>query len=234
MSGHEVCCSLSASRKLAPVESRPMNSIPPFGRRAPGLSPPTDIRRAAGFNLVELLVVMTIAAILMGIGVPSYRYVTNANRVSSEVNDLLGDMMVARAEAIRQGMTVSICPANGTGTACANATTDWSQGWIVFTDFNANGTVDAAAPQNDTVLRYQKPFSGTDSFQISNANGLNAVSFNRDGFATGLNPGIGQQLLFTLNAPAVNGTVNPQWRRCLQVSFAGMMTTEHSGIQECP
>jgi type IV fimbrial biogenesis protein FimT len=50
----------------------------------------------AGFTLIELIVVITIVSILMAVGVPSYRYVTNSNRMSAEVNGLLGDLQFAR------------------------------------------------------------------------------------------------------------------------------------------
>ncbi|MGH8209640.1 MAG: GspH/FimT family pseudopilin [Steroidobacteraceae bacterium] len=185
------------------------------------------LRSAAGFNLVELLVVITIASILMGIGVPSYRYVTNSNRVSSEVNDLLGDMMIARSEAIKEGQTVTVCPSKDGATCDANAT-DWSEGWIVFTDFNANGVVDASAPNNDTVVRYQKGFGNTDTFATTNATN-NWVSFNRDGFAIGLPANGNQHLIYTLHTTPQNA----QWTRCLELTLAGMMTTEHSGTGEC-
>jgi type IV fimbrial biogenesis protein FimT len=184
-------------------------------------------RNSAGFNLVELMTVTTIVAILMGIAVPSYRYVTNSSRVSSEVNDLLGDMMLARAEAIRWGQDVSVCP-SANGTSCGTAT-DWAKGWIVFTDFNANGTVDTDAADNDTVLRYQRSFGGNDTFTTTNGVN-NFVTFNRDGFAINLNGNDSTQLIFVLNTtPAIT-----QWERCLQVTRVGQMTTEHSGTGECP
>jgi type IV fimbrial biogenesis protein FimT len=228
---------LSASRKLADVGSHPMNSSISDSGNVPGLSLRGDSdsaprlrtghRGAAGFNMVELLVVTTLASILMAIAIPSYRYVTNSSRVSSEVNNLLGDMMLARGEAIKQGLPVTICPTIN-GTACNNVN-DWSKGWMVFTDFNANGTVDTDAADNDTVLRYQPQFNSTDTFTTSNATN-NWVTFNRDGFATGLNGNDNTQLLFILNTnPAIN-----QWERCLQITRGGQMTTEHSGILECP
>ncbi len=65
---------------------------------------------SAGLTLVELMVVITIVAVLLALGVPSYRYVTSSNRVSSEVNALLGDLMFARSEAIKEGATVTVCP----------------------------------------------------------------------------------------------------------------------------
>ena len=54
----------------------------------------------SGVTLIEMVVVMAIVGILIGVGVPSFRYVTNSNRMSSEVNNLLGDMQFARSEAL--------------------------------------------------------------------------------------------------------------------------------------
>lgn len=231
---------LSASRKLADVVSYPMNSSISDSGNVAGMSLRGDSdaaaraarlrtarRGAAGFNMVELLVVTTLASILMAIAVPSYRYVTNSSRVSSEINNLLGDMMLARAEAIRQGLPVTICPSTD-GATCGALTLDWSKGWIVFTDFNANGTVDTDAANNDTVLRYQRQFSGTDTVTTTNATN-NYVTFNRDGFAFGLNSNDTTQLLFTLQTTPTN----TQWERCLQITRGGQMSTEHNGTLEC-
>jgi type IV fimbrial biogenesis protein FimT len=238
MSGSAKNHLLSASRKLADVVSYPMNSSTSVGGNTTGMSPRGDsrkvarlarnrsaLRNAAGFNLVELMMVTTLAAILMAVAVPSFRYVTNSSRVSSEINNLLGDMMLARAEAIRWGEPVSVCPST-TGTGCNGS--NWATGWIVFTDFNGDGTVETDAADNDTVLRYQPTFSGTDTVTTTNAANT-WVTFNRDGFAINMNTNVSSQLLFRLQATPVN----TQWTRCLQISLAGQMTTEHVGTGEC-
>src|SRR5882757_3251037 len=85
---------------------------------------------SAGFTLVELMVVIMIGSILMAIGVPSYKYVTNSNRLSAEVNGLLGDMQFARSEAIKEGQSVTVCASTDQLT-CSNST-DWHTGWIVL------------------------------------------------------------------------------------------------------
>jgi len=65
--------------------------------------------RMAGFTVTELVMVMTIIGILTAIGLPSFKYVTASNRISSEINALLGDMQFARSQAIKQGLTVTVC-----------------------------------------------------------------------------------------------------------------------------
>ena len=119
-------------------------------RRAQAAS---NLRSSAGFTLIELLTVITVVAILFALGMPSYRYVTNANRISGEVNALLGDMQYARSEAIKEGQPVTVCSSTN-ATTCSNQTS-WRNGWIVFTDVNGNGAVDGV---NDAILRVQPAF----------------------------------------------------------------------------
>jgi type IV fimbrial biogenesis protein FimT len=237
MSGSEIAGSPSASRKVASVQSQPVNSQPSYSGDFTRMSPATDgssmptqiprprkaFRRAGGFNLVELLVVMTLAAIVMGIGIPSYRYVTNSNRVSTEVNALLGDMMLARSEAIKQAQPVSVCP-SAHGTAC-DGTTSWENGWIVFSDVNGDG---AFTVGTDNLLRVQKAFAtATDTFQSDNA--VEVVTYNREGFAVNQPTTLTNYITVTLHtAPA-----NTQWTRCLQIGTYGGLTTEHSGTGGC-
>src|SRR5215472_2171037 len=132
--------------------------------------------RQRGFTLTELLVVTAIVAVLLGIGVPSYRYITNSHRMSSEVNGLLGDLQFARSEAIKEGQMVTACVSRD-GATCDAGSTTWQEGWVVFQDVNNDQTVDPG----DTVLHVQATFSGTDTFTA--ASGVSSVTFNREGFA---------------------------------------------------
>ena len=46
------------------------------------------MKSVRGYTLIEMLSVISIAAIMTVLGVPSFRYVTNSNRVTAEVNQL--------------------------------------------------------------------------------------------------------------------------------------------------
>ena len=173
--------------------------------------------RSAGFTLVELVFTVTIVAILVSIAVPSFRTVTNANRISSEINGLLGDMQFARAEAVKEGRTITVCSSSN-GTSCAASTT-WGTGWIVFMDPNANQAVDAG----ESVLRVQKSLGSGDTLVADNA--TKAVSFNREGFAFGL-PG-------TVTVALHDSTANSSWTRCLQITIVGQLQTEKAGVGNC-
>jgi len=169
--------------------------------------------------MVELAIVMTIVAILMAISIPSYKYVTNSNRIAAEINGLLGDMQYARAEAIKEGQTVTVCVSSNSATAAPTCTggTSWQNGWIVFADVNGDQQFTAAT---DTVLRVQAPFTSTDTFVANNA--LSAVTFNREGFATGGTKPVAPGTLIELHAVPLNNDST----RCLSVTQVGLMTVQ--------
>lgn len=170
-----------------------------------------------GFTLIELLVVLAIVAIMMAIGVPSYRFIANTSRVASEVNALVGDMQFARSEAIKRGMSVSLCAA--ASSACTGATS-WNSGWIVFTDTNGNGALDTG----DAIVRIQPAFSA-DQFTASNS--VSAISFNREGYISGL---VADPVTIKLQ-PA--NTTSTNWTRCVAISMLGRFRIQTIGQGNC-
>ena len=168
--------------------------------------------KQGGFTLTELIVVMAIVAILLGIGVPSYRYITTSYRISSEVNGLLGDLMYARSEAIKEGQFVTVCVTVNGKTCSGN--TSWDRGWLVFS--NPNNGPQPPGP----VLRIQDRFTGTSPDSFDADNGVSSVTYNREGFATTA-AGFPNATI-TLHDP----TANPTWTRCLWITPQGMLTVE--------
>jgi type IV fimbrial biogenesis protein FimT len=171
------------------------------------------MRANSGFSLIELMITITVGAILMALGVPSFRYITNANRVSAEVNALLGDLQFARSEAIKEGLSVMVCPAqDATLTTCAINSTEWDKGWIVI-----------SPTQTPAVLRVQKAFSNAkDSFVAKS--GTTSVNFDRNGFAHAVPAMIQGVAVIELTTPP--NTLN-QWTRCVDVAYGGQLTTGH-------
>jgi type IV fimbrial biogenesis protein FimT len=173
-----------------------------------------NIGRAVGFTMIEMLMTIAIAAILTALAVPSFRYITNSNRIASELNGLLGDLQLARAEAIKEGRTVTVCQSSDTLT-CTNDSTSWQGGWIVFSDLTNIGAWDTG----EIYIRKQKPFSGTDTLGAS----VSAISFNREGYAVGM-PNAGT--LLTLHDSTNTGS----WTRCLFINMSGQMMSERVGV----
>jgi type IV fimbrial biogenesis protein FimT len=167
-----------------------------------------------GFTLLELLMTVAIMAILLAIGVPSFKYVTSANRASSEINGLLGDLQFARGEAIKEGQTVTIC-ASANGTSCSGSTS-WDTGWIVFSDAPPLGTIEG----NDAILKIQAPFSSTDVLTADR--GISSVTFSREGFTQGLG---NNAVTITLHTTPVNAP----YTRCLSMTIIGALSTQING-----
>jgi len=119
--------------------------------------------RAQGFTMLELLVAVAIAAVLFTIGVPMFRDVTLGSRLSAAANNLLSSVQLARSEAIKRNVNVTLC-ASSDGQSCA-ASGGWEQGWITI--------IDPADP--DTVVQYQQGLPP--GFQMTQTGGTTDLVF---------------------------------------------------------
>ncbi len=79
-----------------------------------------------GFTLIELMVTIAIAAILIGVAIPSFTTSITRNRLTASTNDFVTALNLARSEAIKRGQHVVV---RKTGT-------NWENGWQVFVDID--------------------------------------------------------------------------------------------------
>lgn len=131
-----------------------------------------------GFTLIELLVTMTVLAVLLTVGIPNLQQFIQNSRLASQASQIAGDLNFARAEAVKRGGRVTICPSVN-GATCAGNTT-WETGWIVFNDANVIGAVDGA----DTVLRATAALGGGSTMRTNNRS---FIVFSAQGYSVGSN-----------------------------------------------
>lgn len=97
-------------------------------------------KRQRGFTLIEMMITISIAAILLSLAVPSFSAMQRRSQINTQTNALVSGLALARSEASKRGQRVSMCARNGT---LCTASTDWSNGWLAFLDLNGNGNLDA-------------------------------------------------------------------------------------------
>ncbi|HEX6135297.1 MAG TPA: GspH/FimT family pseudopilin [Longimicrobiales bacterium] len=64
--------------------------------------------RRPGFTLLELLIVLAILSVVVGIAVPPLRGAVKSTRLETARQTLIGDLRLARTEAIRRNRSVTV------------------------------------------------------------------------------------------------------------------------------
>ncbi len=135
-------------------------------------------RASLGFTLIELIIAIAIAAVLLGLAIPSFTSFLNSSRVTSQANELLAAFQVARMEAIRRNARVVVCASSNAETSSppsCDAGSTWN-GWIVYSDTNGNNVV-----ENNEVIKVGSLAAPTSGFASSNI--ASRIIFSADGFA---------------------------------------------------
>jgi len=109
---------------------------------------------------------IAIAGIVLGLAVPSFMEFQRANAMTAAANDLVTATLLARSEALKRQVPVTLCTSPNPAAqppACGPTT---SGGFIVFVDHDADTRVDAGDPDDpenpgDDVLLRRPPPGGT-------------------------------------------------------------------------
>jgi type IV fimbrial biogenesis protein FimT len=88
-------------------------------------------RSRSGFTLIELMVTVAVVGILALVAMPAMTDLVNNSRVAGQTEELVSSIQLARAEAVRRNVRVTLCPTNGSNTIstdCAGSTswTNWA------------------------------------------------------------------------------------------------------------
>jgi type IV fimbrial biogenesis protein FimT len=141
---------------------------------------PSDIlakRRQVGFTLLELMVTITVAAVLTAIAFPNFRDLLKRNAVGGHTSELIGDLSFARETASNEMSFVSICPSATSNAAVPSCvvSSSYAQGWIVYKSPTAGANFSTAT--GFTLLRIGQSFSDASIIADSSA----PLSFNQRG-----------------------------------------------------
>lgn len=96
----------------------------------------------SGLSLVEILVTLGIVSLLMSVAVPSFQDLIEKNKAHAFMDEFANSLYLVRGEAAKRGFQVSMCASNPAKTACdVSSDADFSSGWIIFTDYDADGVL---------------------------------------------------------------------------------------------
>lgn len=175
------------------------------------------MKKQSGFTIVELVIVITIMAILVAIAIPSFQQLMMTNRLASATNDLMGSLNLARSEAIRRGAWVNV------GAAGAN----WKGGWRVYVDANRNGAFNAGV---DEELRIMQPvMPNMANFTVLGSAGVaTLVSFRPDGTARDAAGGLQAGTVRVCYPMLV-----PENARNIRIAPGGRLTSDRVTVADC-
>ena len=95
------------------------------------------MKREYGFTLVELVMALAVLAIVITIGIPAFNNFVQNQRTTSQVNEVIGVLQLARNEALARGQRVGLWSVDG----------DWNSGYQMKLDSNNDGDYDDAGDE---------------------------------------------------------------------------------------
>jgi prepilin-type N-terminal cleavage/methylation domain-containing protein len=116
--------------------------------------------RCKGFSIMELMIGVTVAAIMLATATPSISQFRANNQLSAANNSIVTGLNLARFSAVTRGGNVLVCP-SADSVSCSHGS--WYQGWIVFNENGASNNADAFTPAVADIIRVGTYGVGTDS-----------------------------------------------------------------------
>ena len=139
------------------------------------------MNKSAGFTLVELIITIAIAAIVLVLGVPSFQDTIRNNQLATQTNQFVSALNLARSEAIKRGVRVTLCISADAQNCTADDEHGYEQGWIIFVDPNNKATVDVG----EEIIRVFGAIASMGMKVHGNSHIANSISYKANGM-TGL------------------------------------------------
>jgi type IV fimbrial biogenesis protein FimT len=154
------------------------------------------MKRMHGQTLVELMICLLIGGIMLTSALPAFTSTLQRNQQTQNVNQLLGALHYARASAVMERTTITLCPGDGT---CTSEQV-WQGQLLIFDDRNKNGQLDSGEE-----LLQQLSIPEDYSWHWSNFRSRSYLQFEADGTFRALN---GTLTLCQQNSPSRQIVIN--------------------------
>ena len=138
------------------------------------------MKKCTGVSLIELMITISIAAILLAAGTPSFMDMLKRNRLEAQASDFVSSLNTARSEAVLRNVRVTMCRSSD-GATCGG---EWENGWIVFND---DGVTPGAVDGGEEIILVNDGFDRTGYTLRGNNNVSNRISFGAQGYSLGFN-----------------------------------------------
>lgn len=186
--------------------------------------------------MVELMITLFIVGILLSIGIPSLKTFMQGNRLIAASNSLVSAIHIARSEAIKQNVGVTVCESQD-GISCGNSG-DWKNGWIVFVSPNytlASNGQPCSGPNVNCLLRVNEGFDNS-QLQITgvdpNSANVSSLAFTSRGLPLAAN-GSSTSAVFSVCGLNSGGTTDVS--RAVVVGVSGRArVSDNSAVISCP
>ncbi len=172
--------------------------------------------RKHGFTLLEVTISLTIIATLAGFTLPRFNELITATRLGTQVRQFSTAYSLARSEAIKKSQTVTLCPQ--INNRCGDSS-NWSNGWIAFTDINQNTIADGSE-----IIRIFDPLLS--DYHLQPNTRVSALIFLSSGQVRKKNGSL-PMVTFSLCAPQANNENMSEKAREMVISGSGRMRLQH-------
>ena len=131
----------------------------------------------SGMTLIEVVVTIAIVGILASIAVPSFLSIIQKNKKSTLRDELISALQLTRSTATISRMPITICGSNSSSTECSGSSSDWGEGWIIFTDNDDDGAIDSS----EKIISIKNGISSGLSFNSTTSH----ITYSSQGIADG-------------------------------------------------
>jgi type IV fimbrial biogenesis protein FimT len=170
-----------------------------------------------GVTAIELLIGVAVLTIVALLAIPTSSILIERHHLKSASSNLVDGIYLAKREAEVRASTVRVCPSDD-GRSC-RADGDWSQGWLVYSDGNADGVV----RDIEVIEAFEAP--GGHLRIVASGAAHNAAAFNSAGLVRDNGSASGEFILCAGDSRAGS--------RVIFIQSDGWVTMDSAGDRAC-